>query len=154
MGWNTSALFARGEDIVKLLPVTATPTGAVVTTDEATSGLADAVVFVSRDEEWQQLWDPAMMHLADAAAGRNSLSVFFSSVSSSYGFMLVQEGEVVRRAIYVDGELTVQDGESLPIEAEIPHPSWGPDEDWVWAIIKDVTGTTYDEERTFEVYAY
>ncbi|GIH08706.1 hypothetical protein Rhe02_67730 [Rhizocola hellebori] len=153
MGWNTSALFARGEDVLALLPVPVTPTGATATADEATSGLAEEVVYVSRAEEWQQLWDPSVIHLADADTGQNSLSVFFFGVSSSYGFILVEDGEVVRRLIYVDGEPSIDEGEPLPIEAEIPHPSWGPDEDWVWAIIKDVTGITYDEDRIFEVYA-
>ncbi len=155
MGWNTSALFARGEDILRLLPVRTAPTGATVPMVEATSGgRSDDVVFVNRDEEWQQVWDPSIMHVADAAPGQNTLSVFFSSVSSSYGFILVEGGELVRQAIYVDGELAVQHGEPLPIESQIPVPSWGPDESWVWAIIMHLTApTTYDEEKPFDVYA-
>ncbi|MCX4387378.1 hypothetical protein OG777_10580 [Micromonospora peucetia] len=150
MGWNTSALFARGEDPLALLSVTATATGALATSEEATSGLAHDVVFVARDQEWQQLWDPEMLHVVDARPGRNTLTVFFSSVSSTYGFSLVNEGVKVRRAVYTNGELTVDDGEPLPIEANIPDP--GSDENWVWAIIEHVTGTGYNGNRTFQVY--
>lgn len=153
MGWNTSALFARGEDVLALLPVPVTATGAVVGMEEATSGLPRGVVFAARDEQWQQLWDPQMRHVGDALAGRNTLSVFFSSVTSSYGFVLVQDGRLVRQAIYADGELSVGEGEPLPIESQIPIPSWGPDEAWVWAVIEHITGTGYQEEKPFEVYA-
>ncbi|WP_141719425.1 hypothetical protein [Micromonospora peucetia] len=67
-----------------------------------------------------------------------------------YGFTLVNEGVKVRRAVYTNGELTVDDGEPLSIEANIPDP--GSDENWVWAIIEHVTGTGYNGNRTFQVY--
>jgi hypothetical protein len=155
MGWNTSALFVRGEDALSLLPVSTTATGTTADVYQATtsSGSGD-VFYVAQTGEWQQLWDPSMTYVVDSQLGRNTLSVFFSSVSSSYGFTLVEEGTLVRRAVYADRELVVSEGEPLPIESQIPVPSWGPDEDWVWAIVNDVTGLTYDEDQTFDVHAY
>ena len=155
MGWNTSALFVRGEDALSLLPVSTTATGATADSYQATtsSGQGD-VVYVAQTGQWQQLWDPSMRYVVDSALGHNTLSVFFSSVSSTYGFTLVREGHLVRQAIYADAEMVVNKGEPLPVESEIPIPSWGPDEDWVWAIVNHVTGLTYDEDQTFQVHAY
>jgi hypothetical protein len=155
MGWNTSALFVRGEDALSLLPVRTTPTGATADAYEATtsSGAGD-VVYVAQTGQWQQVWDPSMRYVVGSTTGRHTLSVFFSSVASTYGFTLVEQGSLVRQAVYADAKLVVDQGQPLPIESEIPIPSWGPDEGWVWAIVNHVTGLGYDEEQTFEVHAY
>jgi hypothetical protein len=42
-------------------------------------------------------------------------------------------------------------GAPLPVEARSQIPSWGHDEDFVWDVIADVTGLTYDGDVRYEV---
>ena len=44
-------------------------------------------------------------------------------------------------------------GEALAVEHEVEMPSWGYDEDFVWAVIGSITGRTHELEATYQVYA-
>lgn len=154
MGWNTSALFVKGEDGLALLEPHATATGQAVTGDVATSRFSNNVFYVAQSGQWQQIWDPSAAHVFNAKPGKDTLTAVFSSVTSTYGFILIEGGKLTRQVVFTDGELTIDEGLPLVFEATIPLPSWGPDEDWLWAIIEHVTGVTFDVDQSYAVYAY
>jgi hypothetical protein len=83
--------------------------------------------------------------MADLSLGTQSLGFLLSSVASVYGFCLYEEGQARRRILYLNGkvmngEFTRELGPALPAEAKIPRPSWGYDEDWVFTLLKRLTG--------------
>lgn len=168
MGWNTSAFFVHQrstDDLLSLLPgeFACEPTGEHVGAEEATANRPGGRLYLAADGAWCQLWDPDFRFVSrtynmagngspPVLAGTRALAVLFSSVTSTYGFWLHDNGEVVRRAIYESGELIDSLGEPLPAEADITFPEWGPDEDFVWAIMQDVTGLTSASGGQFAVY--
>ncbi|GAA3204803.1 hypothetical protein ACFO1B_55830 [Dactylosporangium siamense] len=155
MGWNTSALFVQGSstaEAVALLAAAQLEPGRLVGADEATSGLADGVLFAAEAGGWVQVWDPAMEFAPICEPPGTALTVVFASVASSYAFTLFEDGEVVRELVYADAEPVVDAGTPLPVEATVEIPSWGPDEDFVWAVIEAVTGTGYQDSQQFEVW--
>lgn len=155
MGWNTSALFVQGvsaaEAVALLAP--ATPAAGLVPADEATSGLADGVLFAAETGGWAQVWDPSLELVATCEPPGNALAVMFSSVSSTYAFTLFAAGEVVRQVVYAEAGAVVDTGDPLPVEAAIEIPSWGPDEDFLWSVISSVTGTGYQDALPFQSYS-
>jgi hypothetical protein len=156
MGWNTSALFIQGASTADAVAVlgAATPAdgGGLVGADEATGGLADGVLFAAETGGWAQVWDPSMQLAPTCEPPGNALTVVFSSVASTYAFALFTAGEVVRELVHVDGEPVVDTGTPLPVEASVKFPSWGPDEDFLWAVIEAVTGTGYPEDVLFQAW--
>lgn len=157
MGWNTSALFVQGAsaaDAVAVLTAAATleSGGRLVGADEATSGLADGVLFAAEAGGWAQVWDPSMDLAPACEPPGNALTAVFSSVTSSYAFTLFAAGEVVRELVFVDGEPVVDNGSPLPVEATVEVPSWGPDEDFLWTVIEAVTGAGYQESLPFQTW--
>ncbi|MFF3866770.1 hypothetical protein [Micromonospora sp. NPDC001898] len=154
MGWNTSAVFVAGHDPLAMLTSAATATGEEVHGDEATSGLRHGVVYTARTGQWHELWDPSLVYVTTEIdlTGRRALSVVFSSVSSSYGFTYHDGHTLARRLVYADGEPVVNEGAPLPVEQGLTFPEWGPDEDFVWAVIDDITGITFDPDRRYQVH--
>ncbi|GAB3825074.1 hypothetical protein ACFPIJ_64040 [Dactylosporangium cerinum] len=155
MGWNTSALFVQGSstaETVALLAAARLDPAQLVGADEATSGLADGVLFAAEVGGWTQVWDPSMVLAPACDPPGTALAVIFSSVASTYAFTLFADGEVVRELVYADAEPVVDTGTPLPVEATVEIPSWGPDEDFVWAVIEAVTGTGYQDSQRFEVW--
>ncbi|MEV4517345.1 hypothetical protein AB0K00_51380 [Dactylosporangium sp. NPDC049525] len=156
MGWNTSALFIQNastaDAVAVLTPTALARDGRLVGVDEATSGLADGVLFAAETGGWAQVWDPSMELALACEPPGNALTVVFSSVTSSYAFTLFTAGEVVRELVYVDGDPVVDTGTPLPVEASVEFPSWGPDEDFLWTIIEAVTGTGYQETQLFQTW--
>ncbi|MET7427256.1 hypothetical protein [Dactylosporangium sp. NPDC005555] len=145
MGWNTSALFVKGvsADAAVALLTPATPGPGQVGADEATGGLATGVFFAAETGGWAQVWDPSMELAPACDPPGDALAVMFSSVASSYAYTLFTAGEVTRRLVYADAVPVVDAGTPLPVESAVEIPSWGPDEDFVWAVIEAVTGTGY-----------
>jgi hypothetical protein len=157
MGWNTTALFLHGASpeaaVATLAP--AEPTGEWVGPDEATTGLRPDVVYAGVSGDWAQVWNPGCdLVPAWAPAGpAPALTVLFSSVASTYGFALFENGAIRRQYVVADGEAVVDAGEPLPVEAGIEVPAWGPDEDFVWAVVRAVTGAGFDESVRYQAYA-
>lgn len=155
MGWNTAALYLRdatADEAVAAL-AGADATADWVSADEATSGAHDGVLFAATAGGWAQAWDPSGRFVFDCAPDAAALTVCFSSVASTYGFTLFgDDGGVARDFLVSEGETVRDEGEPLPAETRIELPSWGPDEDFVWAVIEAVTGTGYDERLRFRVY--
>jgi hypothetical protein len=155
MGWNTSAMFVQGSstaETVALLAAAHLDPGQLVGPDEATSGRTEGVLFAAEVGGWAQVWDPSMELVPVCEPPGTALTVVFSSVASSYAFTLFAGGEVVRQLVYSDAEPVVDTGTPLPVEATVEIPSWGPDEDFVWAVIEAVTGTDYQDSQRFEVW--
>ncbi len=157
MGWNTSALFVQGVSAAEAVAVLAAsaaldPGDRLVGADEATSGLPDGVLFAAETGGWAQVWDPSMELAPASQPDGTALAVVFSSVASSYAFTLFAGGEVVRELVYVDGAPVIDNGAPLPVEATVEFPSWGPDEDFVWAVIEAVTGTGYPDAVPFQTW--
>lgn len=153
MGWNTSALFVRGLDpdaAVSLLGAFAR-TPETVSADQATSGALDEVLFASPGA-WTAVWDPSMTLAPVCLPPGSGLSVIFSSVASTYAFTLVEAGAEVREWVCSEGELAVDEGAPLPVEATVDLPSWGPDEDFLWTVIESVTGRSFNPDEQFQVY--
>ena len=168
MGWNTSALFVRGrsiDDVLGFLPdvFAYEPTGQEVSADTAWSTTPGARLYLAREGDWCQLWDPdqrfppRVERIIDTDGpgtlrGTKALAVLFSGVISRYALWLYDDGDLARHVCYHDGEPVERFGDPLPIEAEIEIPSWGPDEDFLWGVIKAVTGLTADIQQRFAVY--
>jgi hypothetical protein len=156
MGWNTSALFVQGLDpnaAAALLGCGAfVPTGHWVTADVATGGSQGGVLFAAAAEGWTEVWDPSMRLAPVCEPPGSALSVVFSSVASTYAFTRFQVGAEVRRWVYSEGELVVDEGTPVPVEAGMVLPSWGPDEDFLWTVIEAVTGRGYDPDAQFQIY--
>lgn len=157
--------------MLRLLPdvVEYEQTGEVVDFDQATMTSPGGRLYLA-DGEWCQLWDSDLLFVPQigrlifeepnqfdgpsALAGTRALAVVFSSVTSTYGFWLYDDGALVRQAIFESGEPVDEVGQPLPMEADVPIPSWGHDEDFVWAVIHEVTGLGQSGDQRFAVYTY
>ena len=112
--------------------------------------LPGSALYAAQTGRWTQVWDPSMRYAMgigqaaaadreNIAAGTRVLAVIFSSVSTTYGFELFDDGVPTRSVVYADGEAVVESGEPLPVESTLALPSWGPDEDFVWSLgVEDV----------------
>ena len=116
-------------------------------------GWNTSALFAAETGGWAQVWDPSMALVTSCEPPGDALTVVFSSVASSYAYTLFQDGEVVRELVYVDAVAVVDTGTPLPVEATVKIPSWGPDEDFLWAVIEAVTGTGYSDTLRFQAYA-
>lgn len=156
MGWNTSVLFRQAvtaDEAVDDLAITEF-SGELVGAEQATSGLKPDELYAAESHGWAQVWNPAMDLVMswEPTDQATALVVFFSSVSSTYGFSLFTGGERTRHYVYAEGSVVENEGEPLAVEAEITLPSWGPDEDFLWSVITAVTGLKYDEGLRYRVY--
>jgi hypothetical protein len=153
MGWNTSALFVKGISAAEAVGMLAAAVpGDEVGSDEATSGMPAGMLFAAEAAGWAQVWDPSMEFAPACSPGGDALTVVFSSVASSYAYTRFVAGEAVRELVYVDAVAVVDRGAPLPVEASVEIPSWGPDEDFLWAVIEAVTGTGYDDGLRFRTW--
>ncbi|MBU2667159.1 hypothetical protein KOI35_26990 [Actinoplanes bogorensis] len=156
MGWNTSVLFVRdrtADEAVDELAITEF-SGELVEADQATSALKPDALYAADSGGWAQVWNPRMDVVMgwEPTGPADALVVFFSSVSSTYGFSLFTNGERTRYYVFAEGVAVEDEGTPLPVEAEIAVPTWGPDEDFLWSIITAVTGLRYDEDLRYRVY--
>ncbi|MFG1947372.1 hypothetical protein [Nonomuraea sp. NPDC048826] len=159
MGWNTSALFVRDRSIEEVAGCLAdaayAPGHDRASADQAWSGRPGRRLYLAESGGWCQLWDPDQripFEIESFLKGTRVLAVVFAGVSSVYGFWLYDDGELVRGSVLENGEPVVDLGEPLPVEARVRIPEWGPDEDFLWEVIGDVTGLTAAVDQTFEVY--
>lgn len=173
MGWNTSALFVRDrtvDDVIAFLPdvYSYEPTGEVVSSEQAHAGSPGgrlyAAVTPTREASWCELWDPEQrlatrveklieLDGPGTLQGTTALAVIFSSVTSTYGFWLFEDGELKRRVMYETGECIDESGDRLPVEDTVEVPSWGHDEDFVWALIASVAEIELDDARSYAVFS-
>jgi hypothetical protein len=172
MGWNTTALFVRGrsvDDLVGCLPdvVDYVLHDRQSIAEEAWSGSPGERVYLAETAGWTQIWDPegriagkveGWLERGDLGTlkGTQALAVLFSSVMSTYAFWLFDDSGLVRHICYESGVssnvLGGIVGEPLPIEGQVEIPSWGHDEDFVWSVIKNVTGLAADIDQRFIAY--
>jgi len=166
MGWNTAAIFVRdrpADEVIASLALSPTRPPTPVTGEQATSGLAGPGLSARTAGGWTEVWDPSMLHLADPAAletpqmhsllgGTDALVVLFSSVASTYGFWLSEDGVPRRSLVSVDGEIVESSGDELDVEQTVEIPSWGRDEDFLWAVIGSVTGQGFDADAAYDSY--
>ncbi|GLU48812.1 hypothetical protein [Nocardiopsis ansamitocini] len=169
MGWNTAVLFVRDrsfEDVLTIVDAATAVAGAQVGEDEAISGSSFDEVYLGRDGRWTVLWDPNQIHVLEAVGqaspgippacavpGTSVLAAVFSSVSGIYGFWLYDDAEAVRHTMFQDGAPIKDLGRPLDVEVGQPVPDWGPDEDYLWAVITSVTGIVNRAERRFTTYS-
>lgn len=163
MGWNTTALFARGktlEDVLEFLPdvFEYEPTGKTVPAEKAWGrGGKRSRLYAREQEPWCQLWDPHGRFLAkiaqlaeeggDLLEDTQVLVVAFDSVGSTYRFWLYDDGELVRKAHFASGKTVAEVGEPLAAERGVAIPTWGHDEDFLWTVITAVTGFAASDDR-------
>jgi len=172
MGWNTSALFVRDRSVGEVLDLLPDvfgydPTGEKLPADHAWSSSPGQRLYLSDEGGWCQLWDPDQripprvgglieMDGPGALKGTRALAVVFSSVTSTYALWLYDDASLVRHVCFKDGEPAPVFGDfvggPLPIEDQIEVPSWGPDEDFLWSVIRAVTRCDADDGRLFSVY--
>jgi hypothetical protein len=69
-----------------------------------------------------------------------------------YGFAYFVDGDLRRQIIYNEGEIALEEGDPLPVETTMEFPSWGPDEEFIWAVIHAITGTTFDESVRYQAF--
>ncbi|WP_433181399.1 hypothetical protein [Actinoallomurus sp. CA-150999] len=138
-----------------------------MTADQAWSFSPSERVYLAETAGWSQMWDPEGRFAGkvegwldrselDTLKGTRALAVLFSSVMSTYAFWLFDDGGLVRHVCYENGQssnvLGGTVGEPLPIEDQVEIPSWGPDEDFLWSVIANVTGLTADIDQRFNAY--
>lgn len=165
MGWNTSALFVWDrsiDEVVGALPDDAefAPSGERLSADHAWGHSPGQRLYLAEEHGWCQMWDPDQRIAPDVdrrfesgvLKGTQALAVLVSSVSSIYGLRFYDDGTLVRGTVLHNGEPVVDVGTPLPVESQVEIPSWGPDEDFLWAAINAVTGLTADVDQLFEVY--
>ena len=167
MGWNTSALFVRAwtvEQLIDFLPdvFSYEATDEAATAEEAWCGSPGERLYLAEAHGWCQMWDPdqrfaprlsRMIERPRDMADTQALAVLFDGVSSTYSFWLYENGELTRQATFESGNCIEQTGTALPIESQVAIPSWGHDEDFLWAVITAVTGLKDDTEQLFNVYS-
>ncbi len=149
------ALYLSGltpaETVAQVAP--AKPTGRTVDADEAMSGQRDEFVYAASANGWGQVWTPLLDLVEDYEPEEGSaLLAMFTSVSNVYGFRYFEDGQFRRQIIYMDGEVVLEEGEPLPVEASITFPDWGPDEDFVWEVAGSVTGDRPQSELPYEEF--
>jgi len=168
MGWNTSALFVKdrtADQVLSFLPdvFAYEPRGQQVSAEEAMSGSPRGRICLTTSEGWCQLWDPdqrfaprveAMIGMDGSGilAGTTALAVLFSSVLSTYGFWLFEDGKLIRHAMFDTGKPVAEYGTPLPVEGEVDVPSWGHDEDFIWSVITAVTDSSGELDAMFDIY--
>ncbi|WP_433466180.1 hypothetical protein [Spirillospora sp. CA-128828] len=80
------------------------------------------------------------------------MAVAFSSVMSTYALWFYDDAELVRHVWFENGKATTETGDPLPSESGAEIPSWGPDEDSLWHVIKGTTGLKPDLDQIFTVF--
>ncbi|WP_405111236.1 hypothetical protein OG559_01180 [Micromonospora sp. NBC_01405] len=166
MGWNTAALFVHklpAAEVLAALPsrYATEPTGDSVQADGATASFPGDRLYTAERDQWCQVWDPNSLIAFEvddlstrgALANTRVLAVLFASVSSSYAFWLYDHGSLARHVFFADGAPVAESGAPLPVEGEVSLPVWGPDEDFLWAVIREVTGTDYTQDARYTVHA-
>ncbi|MFG1998337.1 hypothetical protein ACGFNU_04230 [Spirillospora sp. NPDC048911] len=167
MGWNTSALFVRDRSVAEVVDGLRDAgnwqaTGERVPADEASTQSAGGRLYLAENGGWCH-WDPDQRLVLDidrllglgslgALKGTRALALLFSSVSSTYGLWVFDDGVLVRSAIHHEGEMVQEFGDPLPVESRLEVPSWGPDEDFLWGVFQEVTDLRFDSGQLFEVY--
>ncbi|MGH8876725.1 MAG: hypothetical protein ACRD0P_05180 [Stackebrandtia sp.] len=163
MSWNTAAIFVRGrgiDEVAGALPGLASYERMNETVDWsfATSGSYGDRVSLAESHGWCQVWDPYMSVVPDldsaapALKDTTALSVTFSGVSDSYEFSVYVDGARVRSVCFSEGEPVVESGDELPVEAGLPLPDEGPDEDYLWELITEFTGLELVSDLQYTVY--
>jgi hypothetical protein len=149
MGWNTSIIAVWHKTAAELLNAqlrSYAPTGAIVSAEVASTSHLEADLALADIKGWCVITQPggalAMDDdmMADLSLGGRSLGFLLSSVASVYAFSLYGQGQEQRRIVYRDGRVVDERGPALPAEAGIARPSWGYDEDWVFTLLKRLTG--------------
>jgi hypothetical protein len=169
VGWNTSALFVENrtlEEVLGFLPdvFSYDPTGETVSALEAWAGSPGDRLYGAVSGGWCQIWDPDQRFAprveriletdgAGTLEGTRAVALLFSSVTSTYAFWLYQDGALVRHATFESGKCIQEGGEPLAIESQVALPSWGHDEDFLWAVVTAVTGLDADEDQQFGVFS-
>jgi hypothetical protein len=169
MGWNTSALFVEGREpdtVLRFFPdvFEYVDTGDRVTADAAWSASPGERLYVAKTGDYCQVWDPdqrfvpRIENMFESAGtrrlfGTRVLALAFSSVTSTYGFWLYDDANLVRRVHFESGKELEPLGEPLPCEADAKLPDWGHDEDFLWHIARSLTGLGPDVETEFAVYS-
>lgn len=168
MGWNTSALFVRDrsiDEVVDSLPdvVGYVPRDERVSADFAWSHSPRERLYLAEDGGWCQIWDPDQRiplnvdrwltsDVLGTIKGTQALAVVFSSVASVYALWFYDDADLVRHVCFENGEARAETGDPLPSESGVEFPSWGPDEDFLWHVIKNTTGLEANLDQLFTVY--
>jgi hypothetical protein len=169
MGWNTAALFVEGREpaaVMRFFPdvFQYTDTEERVTSDTAWSSSPGERLYVAKTGEHCQVWDPDRRFVTRIdkmfessgtrrLAGTRVLALDFSGKTSTYGFWLYDDAELVRRVHFESGQARDPFGEPLACESDAELPSWGHDEDFLWHVARSLLNLGPDVETEFAVYS-
>jgi hypothetical protein len=170
MGWHTSAVFVRGlslDQILRFVPPDRVLTRqGEVSAIEAWAASPEDRLYVASSGGWSQLWEPersfafeldeVIYHQEpeiELLRQTRALCVDFDSAASRYAFKLFDDAEMIRHARYDSGRLSIAEGTPLPIESAYTPPRWGHDEDFLWSVIREVTGLAQDESLRYRAYS-
>jgi hypothetical protein len=163
-------MFIRGVSIDQLLRFV--PRDRVLTRQgdvcaiEAWAASPEDRLYVATSGGWSQLWEPERVFAfeldeviyhqepeIELLRHTRALCVDFCSVESRYALKLFDGAEMIRRARYDSGRLSIAEGTPLTIESASTPPGWGYDEDFLWKVIREVTGLVQDESLRFRAYS-
>lgn len=154
MGYNTAFLMIEGvttaeaEDLFEAADLF-TPAGEI-DFEEAASQSLHPDLALGAVGGWAIFWNPNAQILEgdaplDFSRGRRALGATLGSVGSLYGFSYYVDGALKRGIVYEGNEVLEEVGATLPEEADLSAPAWGPDEDFVFEITARLTGVSLDD---------
>lgn len=118
-------------------------------------------LYLARTGAWCQMWDPdgrfaprVELILEDGPRelrGTQALAVRFDWVRSTYAFWLFEDARLVRHASREAGKLVEERGSALPVEAAAEAA--GPEEGFLWAVIRELTGLEPDPAARFAIWS-
>ncbi|MGW4633683.1 DUF6461 domain-containing protein [Nocardia sp. NPDC004415] len=141
MGWQAQGVIVEGTVDPAGLPGRPRDTGERVDLDEVHRRPCD--YGVAEVDGWTFLADPDMRvtfddEVLEGLSGSGRVLAWVSnSVSTVHGFGWYRDGELVRRIVYVEGEVADEYGPALAAETNAPDNT---DEDFVFEMMWRLTG--------------
>lgn len=156
MGWSAAGLVVVGKSADELREAVTDRFSANGPISGYTPTFGRASFAVGQSSRGVTLWDP-IGKLAfgprgedmrrELSKGTKLVAFQMSSAEGKYGLRVYEDGEPVR-AIDIEGGQSIREvGAVLDVERALPARSngYGVDEDWVFEVLRGVTGVGFDE---------
>jgi hypothetical protein len=159
MGWQLFVLHASGPRATTATVTTAgyVPIGMRMTVDQTLAEIddlaPDGIAVIEQDgpgiQAVARFLDDDHLPLALSAEGGETVTFLWQAVTGSYVLSVFRDGRPARRLVRADGEIVVDEGPALPIEADLgwsDDDGTGDDEKALFAVAEALTGTAVGGE--------